>query len=187
MNKFKMILLAGAIALPLSGIASAADIDPPMPSQADASQMGMYLRADMGWSMLKAVGKDDHAFTGDFGVGYKFSDYMRADLTGEWAGKYKTTPGTTLSTTAIMGNAYFDIANDSIFTPYVGVGAGYGWVHGSGATKKDSGLVLGAAAGVAVDLTNNLAVDVGYKVRDFAIAGKNPIEHSVSVGLRFTF
>ena len=186
MNSFKMILLAGVVALPLSGVAYAADLGADVPAEV-SSQLGMYLRADMGWSMLKTTGKDDNGFTGGAGIGYKASDYLRTDLTAEWSGKYKIAPGASISTTAIMGNAYFDIANDSMFTPYVGVGAGYGWVNGSGTAKNNSGLVLGASAGVAIDLTSNLAVDVGYKVRDFNVAGKNPIEHAVTAGLRFKF
>ena len=187
MNLFKMILLAGAVVLPLSGVARAADIDPAVPAD-DATLIGMYLRADAGWSMLDfAGGSNDKSYTAGIGAGYQFNDYFRTDITGEWTGKYDIAPGAKISTSAIIGNAYLDLANDTMFTPYVGLGAGYGWVNGSGTAIDDSGLVLGAAAGVAVDLTNNLAVDVGYKVRDFSVAGSNPIEHAVTAGLRFKF
>ena len=185
MNNFKMILLAAAVLLPLSGVARAADIDPAVPTD-EATAMGLYLRADAGWSMLDFAGKDN-SYTAGLGVGYQYNDYFRTDITGEWSGKYNVAPGASISTRAILGNAYFDLSNDTMFTPYVGVGAGYGWVNGKGTAVDDSGLVFGAAAGVAVDLTNNIAVDVGYKVRDFAVAGKDPIEHAVTAGLRFKF
>ena len=183
MNNFKVMLLAAAVLMPLSGVVMAADIDPVVPVD-DVATMGLYLRADAGWSMLDFAG-DDNAYVAGLGVGYQYNDYFRTDMTGEWSGKYNVAPGASISTRAIMGNAYFDIANDSMFTPYVGVGAGYGWVNGSGTAVDDSGLVLGAAAGVAVDLTNNIALDVGYKMRDFIVAGNNPMEHAVTAGLHF--
>ena len=185
MNNFKVILLAAVVLLPLSGVAMAADIDPVVPAE-DVSSLGLYLRADAGWSMLNFVG-NDNAYTAGLGVGYQYNDYFRTDITGEWSGKYNVAPGAAISTRAIMGNAYFDLANDTVFTPYVGVGAGYGWVNGSGTAVDAKGMVLGAAAGVAVDLTNNIAIDVGYKMRDFIVAGNNPVEHAVTAGLRFKF
>ena len=75
MNIFKILVLAGAVALPISGAAFAADLDPTIPSDSDTSQLGMYLRADMGWSMLKAAGTHDNAFIGGAGVGYKVRDF----------------------------------------------------------------------------------------------------------------
>ena len=112
---------------------------------------------------------------------------MRADVTADWSGDYRVAPGAEVSTTAVLGNLYFDWANDTMFTPYIGVGAGYGWVDGSGGAVDDDGFAVGAAAGVSIDLTNNLAVDTGYRFRDIMISGSDTKEHQVTMGLRFSF
>jgi opacity protein-like surface antigen len=186
MSRFKTILLAAAVLLPVTGVAKAADYTPPEP-QVDATTMGMYLRGDLGASWLRSKGySKDNAFAFSGGVGYQYTDYLRGELAVDWSGKYKVAPGAKLSTTAIMGNVYFDVKNDSMFTPYVGAGLGYGWVNGSGTPNKD-GLAFGANAGVSVDLTTNLAIDVGYRFRDIAVKGTDPREHQIMTGFRFKF
>jgi opacity protein-like surface antigen len=188
MNILKSILLAGVVALPLAVSAQAADIAPDVPSEVDTANYGLYLRADAGWSFLEwSGGADDDAFVLGGGIGYQYSDMFRMDVTADWSGKYDVAPGAEISTTTVLGNAYLDFSNDTMFTPYVGVGAGYGWVNGSGPTVDDSGFALGLAAGVAVDLTNNLAVDVGYRFRDIMISGPDSQEHQATVGLRVKF
>jgi opacity protein-like surface antigen len=187
MNMLKIVLLAGVVALPLSVSARAADIAPDVPSEVETSNMGLYLRGDVGGSFLKwSGGKDDHAFVGGAGIGYQYNEMLRMDLTADFAGKYKIAPGAEISTTTLLGNAYLDFANDTMFTPYVGAGVGYGWVNGKGTPDK-SGLALGAAAGVAVDLTTNLSIDVGYRFRDIMAKGKDTHEHQATIGMRFKF
>jgi opacity protein-like surface antigen len=192
MKMFKVLMLAGFVSLPFAVSASAADmdagVDAGVPAAADPGMIGLYLRADLGWSFLQwDGGLDDNALVGSAGVGYKVNDNIRGDITFEKSGDYDVAAGSTLATTAVMGNVYFDWANDTMFTPYVGVGAGYGWVDGTGAVADDSGIALGLAAGVSVDLTANLAVDVGYRFRDVMIAGPDTQEHQVLAGFRFGF
>jgi outer membrane autotransporter protein len=150
--------------------------------------MGLYLRGDIGWSFLEwSGGADDSALLLGGGVGYRYNDNFRTDLTVDWAGKYDVAPGAKLSTTTVLGNMYFDWANTSAFTPYVGAGLGYGWANGSGGAVDDSGLAMGLAAGVAVDLTRNVAVDAGYRFRDIMISGPDSKEHQATIGLRYSF
>jgi opacity protein-like surface antigen len=182
MRALKISLLAGALLFPVA--AQAADIEPVVP---ETEAMGLYLRADAGVSFLEWSGGDDDVggvFGG--GIGYRYNDNMRADITVDWAGKYDVAPGASMSTVTVLGNLYYDFANDSAFTPYIGAGAGYGWVN-STPTGNESGLAVNLAAGVAVDLTQNIALDVGYRFRDTFISGANPIEHQVTAGLRFSF
>jgi opacity protein-like surface antigen len=188
MNMIKALMLAGVVALPLSVSAQAADMAPEVPTEVDTSQIGIYLRGDIGWSFLEwSGGADDSAFVGGGGVGYQFNDMFRADITADWSAGYDVAPGAEISTTTLLGNAYLDWSNDSMFTPYVGVGVGYGWVDGKGAAADRDGVALGLATGVAVDLTNNLAVDLGYRFRDIMVSGSDPQEHQATVGLRFKF
>jgi opacity protein-like surface antigen len=185
MKAFKLLLLAGLVSAPLAVSAQAADIDAPVPTESEA--MGLYLRGDLGASFLEWSGGDDDigmVFGG--GIGYRYNDWMRTDVTVDWAGKYDVGGGNDMSTLTVLGNLYYDFANDSAFTPYVGAGVGYGWVNDT-PTGNESGLALGLAAGVAVDLTQNVAIDVGYRFRDTMISGANPMEHQVTAGFRFSF
>lgn len=181
MRALKISLLAGALLMPVS--AYAADIGPAPETEA----MGLYLRADAGVSFLQWSGGDDDTgavFGG--GIGYRYNDNMRADITVDWAGKYDVAPGAKMSTTTVLGNLYYDFANESAFTPYIGAGAGYGWVRNT-PTGNENGFALGLTAGVAVDLTQNIALDVGYRFRDTFISGPDSKEHQVTAGLRFSF
>jgi opacity protein-like surface antigen len=186
MKSFKLMVLAGLVVLPMAGFAQAADVDPvDVAPESEAS--GLYLRGDLGWSFLEwSGGKDDNTYQLGGGVGYQYNDNFRTDLTVDWANNFEIAPGASIDTTTVLGNLYFDWANDSAFTPYVGAGVGYGWVNGDGA-PDDSGFAYGLTAGVAVDLTDRLALDVGYRFRDIAIDGEDPMEHQASVGLRFSF
>jgi opacity protein-like surface antigen len=187
MTFLKTLLLAGVVAMPLAVSAQAADLGD-VPSDVETTATGLYVRGDVGWSFLKwSGGKDDSAFVGGGGLGYQYNEMFRMDLTADWAGKYNIAKGASISTTTVLGNAYYDFANESMFTPYVGAGVGYGWVNNKGGAGKKSGLAVGLATGVAVDLTNNLAVDVGYRFRDIMASGPDTKEHQATVGLRFKF
>ncbi|MGB9143928.1 MAG: outer membrane beta-barrel protein, partial [Aestuariivirga sp.] len=108
------------------------------------------------------------------------------DVTVDWAGNYNVAPGADMSTTTVLGNLYFDWANDSAFTPYAGAGLGYGWVNDT-PSGNESGIAYGLAAGVAMKLTDSVDLDVGYRFRDTMISGADPQEHIVSAGVRFNF
>jgi opacity protein-like surface antigen len=169
--------------------ALAADADPPEVADTPAAtyeKMGFYLRGDLGWSFLEwGGGDDDSAFAVGGGAGYRFNDNLRTDLRVDWAGDYDT-GGDDLGVTTVLGNIYFDWANDSIFTPYVGAGAGYGWASFDNGSDKD-GFAYALQAGVGVDLTDNIVLDAGYRFRDVMISGSDPMEHQFLLGARFEF
>ena len=186
MKAFKISLLASLMLLPVAVSARAADLAPEV-SGDNSEAMGLYLRGDLGWSFLDwSGGSDDSALSLGGGVGYQFNPNMRADLTMDWAGDYKVAPGADMSTTTVLGNLYFDWANDTAFTPYVGAGLGYGWVDNT-PSGNHSGLAYGLTAGVAMDLTQNVAIDLGYRFRDTMISGSDPMEHQIVAGVRFSF
>jgi opacity protein-like surface antigen len=185
MRTFKSILLASLVALPLSISVQAADVSAE-DTEANTEAMGLYLRGDLGWSFLEwSGGSDDSSFVAGGGVGYRYNDNMRADVTVDWSGEYDVAPGADLSTTTVLGNLYFDWANDSAFTPYVGAGLGYGWADST--LGDDSGLAMGLAAGVSIGLTDNVDIDAGYRFRDIMISGPDTQEHQAVVGVRFSF
>lgn len=184
MQAFKTSLLAGAM-LASAGFAAQA-ADPGVPAN-DYQAMGFYLRGDIGWSFLDwSGGADDDALALGVGAGYRFYDSMRADLRLDWAGDYDVAPGADLSVSSVLGNLYFDWANNSSFTPYVGAGLGYGWATASPGNDKD-GFAYALMAGVAVDLTENISIDTEYRFRDVMVSGSDPYEHQILTGLRFEF
>ncbi|MGQ0486664.1 MAG: outer membrane protein [Hyphomicrobiales bacterium] len=187
MRMFKTSLLAGAMLASAGFAAQAADPGVPEVPANDYQAMGFYLRGDIGWSFLDWSGdSDDDAFVFGAGAGYRFNDNMRADLRVDWAGEYDVGPGADLSVSSVLGNLYFDWTNDTSFTPYMGAGLGYGWTNASPGNDKD-GVAYGLMAGVAVDLTDSIVIDAGYRFRDVMVSGSDPTEHQFITGLRFEF
>ncbi|MFO1122084.1 MAG: porin family protein [Hyphomicrobiales bacterium] len=181
MNTLKTTIIAMALAAVATGNAQAADLGP----EATASAVpGFYLRGDIGWSFLEWSGDDSNAFTGGAGLGYQFTDYLRSDLRVDYAGVYSNGPD--MSVTTVLGNLYFDIPTGTAFTPYVGAGGGYGWAPVDGAPDKD-GFAYALMGGASYELTDSLALDVGYRFRSIAADGADPHEHQVTTGLRFKF
>jgi opacity protein-like surface antigen len=162
-------LLAGATAPAL-----AADYSPAAP----ISTSGFYIRGDAGWSWLNTDDGDDSALLLGGGVGYQFNDNLRTDLRADWAGV-----GGDNSFTTVLGNVYFDIPTETILTPYLGAGIGYGWAETD--LNDDDGVAFGLMAGVEVNLTDNLSADVGYRYRQ--ILSEDVYDHQALAGLRFSF
>jgi opacity protein-like surface antigen len=187
MKSLKLALLATAMTAGLAVAAQAADpYQPePAPTPEQYQAMGFYLRGDLGWSFLD-WGDDDSAFTAGGGVGYQFNEYLRSDLRVDWSGDYDIGNGADASLTTVLGNVYFDWANDSIFTPYVGAGAGYGWASVDNG-QDDDGFAYALMAGASIDMSDSIAVDLGYRYRELMIGGENPSDHSGLAGIRFKF
>ncbi len=186
--KFWMnVLLASFALVPLAATAKAADYN--APAAAPSNDTGIYFRGDVGASWLDwSTATSPWAFTGGAGVGYQFDPNFRTDLTWDWSGNYTVAPGADVKTSVVMGNIYYDWKNESAITPYVGAGVGYGWQwDNNGAVGNNQGMAVGLAAGVAYDMTNNLALDVGYKFHDIVSSGTSVPEHQGTVGLRVKF
>lgn len=182
---YRKYFLAGVMAAFAGTAVQAADPEVVTPEAYE--NMGLYLRADVGWSFLEwSGGDDDDAFTVGGGVGYRFNDNIRADVRFDYGGEYSVAPGADMSVSTVLGNLYFDIPTETAFTPYVGAGVGYGWASIDNDNDED-GLAYGLMAGVGVDLTDNVTLDVGYRFRDVMVSGSDPMEHQILTGLRFEF
>lgn len=164
-------LLAGAAAP-----AFAADAYTP---DAPITASGFYIRGDAGWSWLNTDEEDSVGVVGG-GVGYQFNDNLRTDLRADWAG----IGNDDASFTTVLGNVYFDIPTQTIITPYLGAGVGYGWAQGHVNDDVD-GVAFGLMAGIEVNLTDNLSADVGYRYRQ--ILSEDTYDNEALVGLRYSF
>jgi opacity protein-like surface antigen len=158
----KPLVLAGGLVVGFSGAALAADLLPPPPPLAPPVPIevvsGWYLRGDIGFSN-QDVDKLDNALYGNglvqnlnkgfdsapfagVGIGYKFNNWVRTDLTTEYRGKASFTGldryadsflptgwGTdsytaTKSEWTTLANVYFDLGTWNGITPFVGAGIG---------------------------------------------------------------
>jgi opacity protein-like surface antigen len=183
MRSVKIFVVAGAASL-LSSMAFAADMaiaPPPMsyapPPAADFG--GWYLRGDIGMSNQRA--KDltlangafpagfqttglgfDSAPIFDVGVGYRFNNWFRVDVIGQWRGKANLhasqfapfgaiSPTFTAADTytgskseaAFMANAYVDLGTWWCVTPFIGAGIGTSYNRLS--SFQDSGVIINTA------------------------------------------
>lgn len=170
-------LLGLSLMAGVSSTAFAADAYAP----ADVVTMsGWYLRGDAGWSWLNSGDDADNGFLLGGGVGYQFNDNLRADLRGDYAG----IGDEHAHFGSILGNVYFDIPTQTMITPYVGAGIGYGW---SGVENGDhDGVAYGLMAGLGINLTDHVSADVGYRFRQI-IDGDSNYANEALVGLRYSF
>lgn len=215
----KRFLSAAVAALSLGAPAGAADIDllaaAPELSLAE-SRAGAYLRADLfadfasdvdlSRALVSPLGAGvlplGHADLGDapgfgLGVGYQFTDMLRADVTARYAEpSLDTAPfflpgcgvfcfgrdGTDAREWEVLANAYVDLGTFAGFTPYAG--GSLGAVHlsyedpalalcGAGACATIPGsdrdgwrFAYALSAGVAYDVTEDVALDLGYRYLD---------------------
>lgn len=178
MRSVKSLLAAGAASL-ISSMAFAADMPiaapPPMyaPPAPPADFGGWYLRGDIGMTNQSVKSIDsapaqiyptttsglgfDSAALFDLGVGYRFNNWFRADVTGQWRGRSNLHGSNTLilgpgdievnnysgskSEWVFMANAYVDLGTWWCITPFIGAGVGTSYNKLSG--FRDDGIRTG--------------------------------------------
>ena len=102
----------------------------------------------------------------------------------------------------VMLNAYYDINTGTKFTPYVGAGIGYSHLKAKihdvdfSESKSDNNFTWQIGAGVSYAMTDNIALDAGYRYTDagdvkfYTEDGVNKFEaqsHEFLLGARYTF
>ena len=227
MSIYKKLLAAGGIAAILGvGQAISADLPPP-PEPEPEHESCLYVRLDGGyswhekpdiyknvayvpWGSNEATGEElDHTWFIEGGVGCQVWSNFRIDgVLGyrEGADMSEAFNGLNGDVSTFYGflNAYYDIFTWGRVTPYVGAGIGFAnhMINNiSLPPNVDEGshtdFAWNAQAGVAVSVTHNLALDIGYRYTDWgdAESGANPdtlsvddiTSHDVRVGLRWSF
>lgn len=210
--KVKRVVALAALLAGVSGVANATE--------------GWYGRADLGYSF---EGSSDHTENGgvgfDFdidhetdwsqhlGLGYAFSNGFR--LEGELGHRFNQYNADDLNAVSLddgdvhawsaMANLFYDFNRGGRIEPYIGVGVGgvrfNNTIRDGAITMGEEDTVLGyqGLAGVAIGLTEQLDLDVGY--RYFAADGStyelddisgrtfdmDYQQQSVTVGLRYQF
>ncbi|WP_395685680.1 outer membrane protein [Aestuariivirga sp.] len=176
MKQITKLVVGFAVAAGLASAAHAADSYAP---EAVVTASSWYLRADAGFSWLNTNDNTVNSGVIGGGVGYQFNDNLRTDLRVDYAGLGNDDH----SLTTALGNLYFDVPTQTVMTPYLGAGLGYGW-----ATKPDdekNGIAFTAMAGVAIHITDNVSADVGYRYRQ--IFSEDAYDNEALIGLRYGF
>ncbi len=210
----KQTLISVAIALTAFGSAARAADLAPLYAQPDDSDTlpppdltfgtGWYLRGDLTATDDSRVntlgtldGRSKTSRDWNYGVGggagYKFNNYFRADITGDYLGPQKTMETDYDSYGALsvksnlrrfdgLVNGYFDLGTWAGLTPYIGAGVGfagvrldgsyeatgpgYGYEYSKISGKTTYDLAWAAMAGLTYNLSQNLLIDVGYRYLD---------------------
>lgn len=192
MGSLKSIALGGALALGASMAAHAADLGgypPPPPPEPPVLKgtitSGIYLRGDVGVGVQSVskyqqddvaqfggsfFGKSDNAaFFAGLGIGYRFNNWLRFDVTGEYRGSSSigvndivynpfnngnqtNTYKGNLTSLVTLFNGYFDLGTWNCLTPYIGAGIGFTQNRISGLT--DQGALLGNFVGPTLGYAN---------------------------------
>lgn len=131
---------------------------------------------------------------------------LRGNSEKSWGSNWGSVDCTWNSST-LFANLYYDFRNSTAFTPYVGAGLGMAFnyanhtfsspgYHGN-FDEHSTNFAWNVGAGVAYDITDSLAVDLGYRyvnlgyyevdLPDGAKLKNQPCNHEFMLGLRYTF
>ncbi|MEO1252105.1 MAG: acyloxyacyl hydrolase [Pseudomonadota bacterium] len=162
----------------------------------DGTGVGWTTEFDTGWMVNGAVGRDFGWFRGEIEVGYQSNGVDThtgvtaagtIPLDSEDAAVLITGQDTNLGVTVgdlvaagqgevetvfVMANAFLEYENTSPFTPYVGIGAGVGFVdvnYAPSATTiiddNSTEFAYQAMAGIGYEVTPNTTLFAGYRYR----------------------
>lgn len=229
----KSLLICGAIAfggLAASG-AQAADMpalfgqpedQDAVPPQQFTFGTGWYLRGDLTASdevqpdVLGTLSSGRSAKRGwgygvGGGIGYKYSEFIRADLTGDFLNTQKTVAEdvfgdivkSNLRRFDGLVNGYIDFGTWAGITPYIGGGVGFAGLRTDGSTlfgslytktsgRTDYEFAWAGMAGFAYSVSSNMSVDIGYRYLDLGtyrspFTGKSTDvnAHEIRAGIRY--
>lgn len=213
MHDFAKKLVAAMILAGVAAPAVAADLyEPPVTVEPAPVYGGWYIRGHLGMSNQDFDGMESVLYEDPFildyewldeggfasaplfgaGVGYKFNDYLRGDLTAEYRGnsdfealdRVSLADGRLItndfrarkSEWLVLANAYADLGNFYGVTPYIGAGVGasrntisqfrdINIISGGGGYADDKSqwdFAWALHAGLGIQATERLTVDLGY-------------------------
>ncbi|MDO3377331.1 outer membrane protein [Geoalkalibacter halelectricus] len=121
---------------------------------------------DTGYTVGAAAGYDFNMWRAEFEIAYRQNDVDKIKIPGE-----TFNGGGDTSALSFMVNGYFDIHNQSAFTPYLGAGIGLArvsandWKAEGEKIVDDSDTVFAyqLGAGVGWEFMPNLTLDLGYR------------------------
>ncbi|WP_197432661.1 outer membrane protein [Pseudovibrio brasiliensis] len=141
---------------------------------------------------------NDEGFNGRIGVGTHISNNVRIGLEGGYASFSED--ATDVKVWDILAVAYYDFNNDTAFTPYVGLGAGFAQqkVEINGAlddqTSNHFSMKVGSGVGYAISENLELLAEHSFQYNfkaelfdDIDTVDISAYQNQFNVGLRYTF
>jgi opacity protein-like surface antigen len=182
-------LLLTTTLLATSAFAAFADASTPK-SVKNSPMQDFYAKVEGGLGMptqvkstIKTVGKPSQnekekfskGFVGGIGAGYNVNEFVRTDLMIQYRNAdVKKSKKSDVTSYGAMLNAYLTGHNDTIFTPYVMVGAGLGQniLKYDKVKFKKTGLIWNVGLGCQAKVHDNVSVDLGYRYVSLGNLGK---------------
>ncbi|MFS8182949.1 outer membrane protein [Pseudovibrio denitrificans] len=139
----------------------------------------------------------DEGFNGRIGAGAYLYNNVRVGLEGGYAAFAEN--DTDLDVWDILAVAYYDFKNETAFTPYIGLGAGFSQVkldfdNGVDSVKKSTNhFSTKLGAGVGYEISENLELlaeysfQYNFKAEAFEDADYSAHQNQFNVGLRYSF
>lgn len=176
-----------------------ADFDYDLPAPAALSGEAEF---DTGYNVGVAAGYDFGTARLEAEVAYRENDFDQIEFTTSGGALLPLLPDGTyvadaegeLTTLSFMVNGFWDIENASPVTPYLGAGAGLANVDDD--DDDDTVFAYQFAAGVGVELTPTIILDIGYRYfatddPEFDDDGwdyeSEYVTHNANLGFRFMF
>ena len=139
------------------------------------------------------------AIRGEFEYSLNADAEKNISFTGLEGYKFKTK----LKSQTLLFNAYYDVKTNTNFVPYIGAGLGAARLKASleGESASDTTFAWQIGGGVAYNINENLAVDLGYRYINSGDINKTYIDedgfpekdkleakaHEIMLGLRYNF
>jgi opacity protein-like surface antigen len=146
-------------------------------SAADGGKAGPYMTLDAGVNIMQDLTAQEQGLGGKIKMdtgwrvgligGYNLNEWVGVEVeSGFMYNGVKESSDAWLGAVPILGNVVFRYENDSKFVPYIGAGAGGActMVEGNDTDKTDFVFAWQLKAGVAFKVSDNVSVDLGYKL-----------------------
>ena len=212
----KILLMAGVAAFAFASNASALEVNPYVSAKLSydwAKNEAKYIEDWAGDHYSDKLKLHKNVWAGHFAAGAK-ARAIRTEVewnvsqdtkrkVRQWDERYR------LQNQSLMLNAYYDFNTCTKWTPYVGAGMGVAMLKltekdmedGGKSSKNAYNFAWQIGAGVAYDLTKNVALDAGYRYIDAGAATNNKstyqdwkerekfdtAAHEIYLGARYTF
>lgn len=147
---------------------------------------GLYVAGQAGGTFPDDKYDDSGVY--NLSVGWQFHPLIRAEIEGGYRNvDLDSVNGGQSNIYTVMLNGYWDIKNDTRFTPYLGAGAGWAYENSNSAIgdSNSDAFAYQGIAGVSYAIDNNWALTAQYNYID--TTNFDYSAHEVKGGLRYTF
>ena len=154
-----------------------------------------HIEYDTGIGFEAAMGYDFGMFRAEGEIGYRKNDVDTFSVLG-----VSLAGGGDIDTLSFMANGYWEVENQTAFTPYIIVGIGFAKVSANDfsvggidiGSEDDSVFAYQLGLGLGYSVTKNWIIDIAYKYfatedPDFEGTEAEYDSHNITIGFRYAF